>query len=64
MILPRRHVPIPNRTKIDVDLLHARMGHVSTNTLLYASEKNVWQDTQAMSVPSTYCEGCHLAVIP
>jgi len=40
------------------------MGHVSTNTLLLASDKHVWRDTQAISVPSTYCEGCHVAVIP
>jgi hypothetical protein len=61
-------IPEPETTftkkKIHDSLLHRRMGHISYNTLLYKSKTDVWKDVSILSSGSTFCDPCHVTVVP
>ena len=56
----RRNRPVK---LIDVDLLHRRLGHVATGSLLAASKDDMWADTRAKMTPEPFCHGCQLGMI-
>ena len=37
---------IPARKKISLELLHQRLGHISTRSLLAGDTANVWEDVE------------------
>ena len=55
--------PIMKRP-IDLDLLHRRLGHISSDTLLFGSKQDSWRDVSAVSNGSTFCAPCKLTMIP
>jgi len=55
--------PTSPKTRIDVDLLHKRLAHISTNTILSGSDNACWRDTQAISRGSYHCDPCHLTIV-
>ena len=48
------HKPIP------IELLHQRLGHTKTNTLLYTSQNHCWSDATAMMSPEKFCDPCQI----
>ena len=53
-MLSDAHKPIP------IELLHQRLGHTRTNTLLYTSQHRCWADTIAMMSPEKFCDPCQI----
>ena len=52
------------RTAIDLDLLHDRLGHRNTSTILAASHHHLWLDVRAVATSETFCASCPIATIP
>jgi hypothetical protein len=50
----------PARTPklVTVELLHKRLGHVSTKAILAAKEAGVWEDVTVRFAPSSFCIDC------
>jgi hypothetical protein len=50
----------PARTPklVTVELLHKRLGHVSTKAILAANEAGVWEDVMIRFAPSSFCINC------
>ena len=46
---------LPARTKISLELLHQRLGHRSTRSLLAGDTENVWEDVELRLDPDTFC---------
>ena len=45
---------LPARTKIALELLHQRLGHRSTGSLLAGNTDNVWEDVELRIYPDTF----------
>ena len=45
----------PARKKIDLELLHQRLGHRSTRSLLARDTTNVWEDVYLRIDPDPFC---------
>ena len=46
---------LPARKKIALELLHQRLGHRSTISLLAGDTANVWEDVELRIYPDTFC---------
>ena len=46
------------RKLVTVELLHKRLGHVSTKAILAANEAGVWEDVTVRFPPSSFCIDC------
>ena len=46
---------IPARKKIALELLHKRLGHISTRSLLVGDTVNVWEDVELKIDPDPFC---------
>ena len=46
---------LPARKKIALELLHQRLGHRSTTSLLYEDTANVWEDVELRIDPDPFC---------
>ena len=44
----------PARKKIDLELLHQRLGHRSTRSLLAGDTANVWEDVELIIYPDPF----------
>ena len=44
----------PERKKIDLELLHQRLGHRSTRSLLAGDTENVWEDVELRIYPDPF----------
>jgi hypothetical protein len=51
----------PPRRRVDLELLHARLGHQSIKSLLAASHDSIWEDTQIRFAPDSFCISCKIA---
>ena len=51
----------PARKKIDLELLHQRLGHRSTRSLLAGDTANVWEDVELIIDPDPFCTSCHIS---
>ena len=49
------------RKKIDLDLLHQRLGHISTISLLAGDTANVWEDVELRIYPDPFCTSCQIS---
>jgi transposase InsO family protein len=49
--------------KISIDLMHRRLGHQSTQSLLTADEWHMWGDAQLRLDPDQFCYGCGIGAI-
>ena len=47
--------------KIDLELMHQRLGHQSFQSLLAASHENIWEDVSLRFAPESFCIGCKVA---
>ena len=52
---------LPERTKISLELLHQRLGHISTRSLLYGDTANVWEDVELRIYPDPFCTSCQIS---
>ena len=48
----------PARKKIALELLHQRLGHRSTRSLLAGDTANVWEDVELRIDPDPFCTSC------
>ena len=48
------------RKKIALELLHHRLGHISTRSLLYGDTANVWEDVELRIDPDPFCTSCQI----
>ena len=46
---------LPARKKIDLGLLHQRLGHISTRSLLYVDTDNVWEYIELIIYLDPFC---------
>ena len=51
----------PARKKIALELLHQRLGHRSTRSLLAGDTANVWEDVDLRIYPDTFCTSCQIS---
>ena len=49
---------LPSRKKIDLELLHQRLGPRYTRSLLAGDTANVWEDIELRIDPDTFCTSC------
>ena len=49
---------LPARKKIALELLHQRLGHRSTISLLAGDTANVWEDVELRIDPDPFCTSC------
>ena len=52
---------LPARKKIALELLHQRLGHRSTRSLLSGDNANVWEDVQLRIDPDPFCTSCQIS---
>ena len=45
----------PKRKKIALELLHQRLGHRSTRSLISGDTANVWEDVELIIDPDPFC---------
>ena len=48
----------PARKKIALELLHQRLGHISTRSLIAGDTDNVWEDAKLRIDPDPFCMKC------
>ena len=51
----------PARKKIALELLHQRLGHRSTRSLLAVDTDNVWEDVELRIYPEPFCTSCQIS---
>ena len=51
----------PARKKIALELLHQRLGHISTRSLLVGDTANVWEDVELRIDPDPFCTSCQIS---
>ena len=51
----------PARKKIALELLHQRLGHRSTRSLLSGDTDNVWEDVELRIDPDPFCTSCQIS---
>ena len=49
----------PARKKIALELLHQRLGHRSTRSLIAGDTANVWEDVELRIDPDPFCTSCN-----
>ena len=52
---------LPSRKKIALELLHQRLGHRQTRSLLAGDTSNVWEDIELRINPDPFCTSCHIS---
>ena len=52
---------LPSRMKIALELLHCRLGHRSTISLLAGDSANVWGDIYPRIYPDPFCQSCQIS---
>ena len=51
---------LPSRRKIALELLHQRLGHRYTISLLAGDTDNFWEDIELMIYPDPFCTSCQI----
>ena len=51
----------PARKKITLELLHERLGHISTRSLSSGDTANVWEDVELRIYPDPFCTSCQIS---
>ena len=49
---------LPARKNIALELLHQRLGHISTRSLLDEGTVNVWEDLELRIYPDPFYKSC------
>ena len=52
----------PARKKIVLELLHQRLGHIYTRSLLAGDTANVWEDVEPRIDPDPFCTPCQISL--
>ena len=52
---------LPARKKIALELLHHRLGQISTRSLLDGDTANVWEDLELRIYPDPFCTSCKIS---
>ena len=52
---------LPARKKIALELLHQRLGHRSTRSLLAGDTANVWEDVELRIYLDPFCTSCQIS---
>ena len=52
---------LPSKQKIALELLHQRLGHISTRSLLDGDNDNVWEDIEIRIDPDPFCTSCQIS---
>ena len=55
---PKRN---PKGRKIALELLHQRLGHRSTRSLIAGDTANVWEDAELKIDPDPFCTSCKIS---
>ena len=50
----------PKRNKIALELLHQRLGHRSTRSLIAGDTSNVWEDAELKIDADPFCTSCKI----
>ena len=51
----------PARKKFALELLHQRLGHRSTRSLIAGDTANVWEDVELRIYPDPFCTSCQIS---
>ena len=52
---------IPSRNKIALEILHQRLGHRSTRSLLAWDDANFWENIELRIDPYPFCTSCQIS---
>ena len=51
---------LPARKMIALELLHQRLGHISTRSFFYGDTVNVWEDVELIIYSDPFCTSCQI----
>ena len=51
------------KNKVSLELLHHRLGHISTRSLMAGDTENVWKDIELRIYPEPFCTSCEISSI-
>ena len=51
----------PKRNKISLELMHHRLGHRSTRSLMSGDTANVWEDAELQIDSDPFCTSCKMS---
>ena len=51
----------PARNKIALELLHQRLGHISTRSFIAGDTANAWEDVELRIDPDPFCTSCKIS---
>ena len=51
----------PKRSKIALELMHQRLGHRSTRSLIAGDTTNIWEDAELKIYPDPFCTPCKIS---
>ena len=51
----------PKRKKITLELMHHRLGHISTRSLIAGDTANVWEDAELKIDADPFCTSCKIS---
>ena len=52
---------LPSRKKIALEILHQRLGHRYTISLLAGDTANFWEDIELRIYPEPFCTSCQIS---
>ena len=51
----------PARNNIALELLHQKLGHISTRSLIAGDTANIWEDVELRIDPDPFCTSCQIS---
>ena len=52
---------LPSRNKISLEILHQKLGHISTRSLLAGDTDNIWEDFEPIIDPDPFGTSCKIS---
>jgi hypothetical protein len=60
--LPIMPLPAVSKRHVGAELMHNRLGHRHTSSILLAHQNNIWNDVAVKSDPESICETCQITL--
>jgi hypothetical protein len=62
-IPPEHALPPRSKRETELDLVHNRLGHINTQSLIAGNAAEIWGDTKLVMSPEKFCIGCKIGSI-
>ena len=58
-----KYKKVTPRNKVDLELLHRRLGQISTRSLMAEDTVNIWKDIELRIDPDPFCISCQISTM-